>query len=65
MGKNHQVNVDFKNSEANVKANIVLISFKEDDNYIIYSPHLDVPKTKPLSQVEYCLTYMYSCFKQE
>ena len=42
MNKNHHINVDFKNAEANVKANIVLISFKEQDNYIVYSPHLEV-----------------------
>lgn len=42
MNKNHHINVDFKNAEANVKANIVLISFKEEENYIIYSPHLEV-----------------------
>ena len=42
MNKNTHVNVNFKNSEAKVKANIVLISFKEEDNYIIYSPHLEV-----------------------
>ncbi len=42
MSKNHHINVDFKNSEAKVKANIVLISFKEEDNFIIYSPHLEV-----------------------
>lgn len=41
MNKNH-INVDFKNAEAKVKANIVLISFKEQDNYIVYSPHLEV-----------------------
>lgn len=42
MNQNHHINVDFKNSEAKVKANIVLISFKELDNFIIYSPHLEV-----------------------
>jgi hypothetical protein len=42
MNKNHHINVDFKNSEAKVKANIVLFSFKEESNYIVYSPHLDV-----------------------
>lgn len=42
MNKNHHVNVNFKNAEAKVKANIVLISFREEDNYIIYSPHLEV-----------------------
>lgn len=42
MSKNHHINVDFKNSEAKVKATIVLISFKEADNFIIYSPHLEV-----------------------
>lgn len=42
MSTNHHINVDFKNAEANVKANIVLISFQEGDNYIVYSPHLEV-----------------------
>lgn len=28
MAENHHINVDFKNSEAKVKANIVLFSFK-------------------------------------
>lgn len=42
MAQNHHVNIDFKNSEAEVKANIVLLSFKESDNFIIYSPHLEV-----------------------
>lgn len=42
MSKNHRINVDFKNAEAKVKANIVLISFKEEDNFIVYSPHLEV-----------------------
>lgn len=42
MNKNHHINVNFKNAEAKVKANIVLISFKEQDNYIVYSPHLEV-----------------------
>lgn len=42
MNKNHHINVNFKNSEAKVKANIVLITFKEQDNYIVYSPHLEV-----------------------
>lgn len=42
MNKNHHINVDFKNSEAKVKANIVLISFKEADNFIVYSQHLEV-----------------------
>jgi hypothetical protein len=42
MSANHHISVDFKNAEASVKAEIVLISFKEEDNFIIYSPHLDV-----------------------
>ncbi|AIJ37470.1 hypothetical protein FPSM_00975 [Flavobacterium psychrophilum] len=28
MNKNNHINVDFKNAEAKVKANIILISFK-------------------------------------
>ncbi|MGV3630576.1 MAG: hypothetical protein ACO1O6_05200 [Bacteroidota bacterium] len=42
MAKNHHINLDFQNSEAEVKANIVLISFKEGDSHIVYSPHFDV-----------------------
>lgn len=42
MNKKHHINVDFKNSEAKVKANIILISFKEGEDFIIYSPHLEV-----------------------
>jgi len=42
MSKNHRINVDFKNAEAKVKAKIVLISFKEEDNFIVYCPHLEV-----------------------
>lgn len=42
MSKNHHINVDFKNAEGNVKANIVLFIFTEEDNFIVYSPHLEV-----------------------
>lgn len=42
MNQNHHINVDFKNSEAKLNAKIVLVSFKEDDNFIVYSPHLEV-----------------------
>lgn len=42
MNKNNHMNVNFKSAEAKVKANIVLISFKEQHHYIIYSPHLEV-----------------------
>jgi hypothetical protein len=42
MNKNHHINVNFKNAEGNVKANIVLFSFTEADNFIVYSPHLEV-----------------------
>jgi hypothetical protein len=42
MSKNNHVNVNFKNSEAQVNAKIVLISFKENNTFIIYSPHLDI-----------------------
>lgn len=34
--------MNFKNVEAKVRANIVLISFKEEDNFIVYFPHLEV-----------------------
>lgn len=42
MSENQHLNVDFRNSQAGVKAKIVLISFKENDNYIVYSPQLEV-----------------------
>ena len=42
MNKNHLINVDFSNSGGNVKAKIILFSFKEEENFIVYSPHLDV-----------------------
>lgn len=42
MNKNHHIDVNFKNAEAKVKAKITLISFKELDDFIIYSPHLEV-----------------------
>jgi hypothetical protein len=42
MNQNHHINFDFKNAEAKVKAKITLISFKELDNFIVYSPHLEV-----------------------
>lgn len=42
MNLNKIINVDFKNNEGCVRANIVLIYFKEEDNFIIYSPHLEV-----------------------
>lgn len=40
MKTNH--NINFKNEHAIVKAQIVLISFKEDSSYIVYSPQLEV-----------------------
>lgn len=60
MNKNHHINVDFKNSEAKVKANIVLISFKEQDNFIVYSPHLEVSgygksEEEAMSSFNHCL----------
>jgi hypothetical protein len=42
MEKKNHFNVNFKNSEASIKANITLISFKEGDNQIIYAPQLEV-----------------------
>lgn len=42
MNQNHHINFDFKNAEAKLNAKIVLVSFKEDDNFIVYSPHLEV-----------------------
>ena len=42
MSANYPINVDFKNATAHVKARIVLISFQEGSDYIVYSPHLEV-----------------------
>ena len=42
MNSNKILSVDFKNNDGAVKANIVLICFKEVDTFIIYSPHLEV-----------------------
>lgn len=42
MSTNHPINVEFTNATAHVKARIVLISFQEGDDYIVYSPHLEV-----------------------
>ncbi len=42
MKKEQILNVGFKNAVSNLKARIVLISFQESDNYIVYSPHLEV-----------------------
>ncbi|MBX9886701.1 MAG: hypothetical protein K2Y30_02050 [Flavobacteriaceae bacterium] len=60
MSTNHHVNVNFKNAEAKVKANIVLITFKEEDNYIVYSPHLEVTgygknEDEALTSFNHCL----------
>jgi hypothetical protein len=57
---NHHINVNFKNAEAKVKANIVLISFKEQDNFIVYSPHLEVTgygksEEEAMSSFNHCL----------
>lgn len=42
MKKEQILNVGFKNAVSDLKARIVLISFQESDNYIVYSPHLEV-----------------------
>lgn len=42
MKKEQILNIGFKNAVSNLKARIVLISFQESDNYIVYSPHLEV-----------------------
>jgi hypothetical protein len=42
MNNKGEYDIDFNNSEANVKARIVLISFKDGECFIIYSPHLEV-----------------------
>ena len=60
MPKKHHVNVDFKNSTSKVSANIILICFKEQDNYIVYSPHLEVTgygktEDEAMTSFNYCL----------
>jgi hypothetical protein len=42
MSKQQVVNVNFSGTNTTVTAKIVLFTFKEDSNFIVYSPHLDV-----------------------
>lgn len=42
MNDRRNVSVQFQNSAGKVHADILLISFKEEDNYIMYTPHLDI-----------------------
>lgn len=42
MSKQHRLNAQFSNKDANVRVQVILISFKEDNYFIVYSPHLDV-----------------------
>jgi hypothetical protein len=60
MNKNHLVNVDFSNSGGSVKAKIILFSFKEEESFIVYSPHLDVSgygksETEAMESFNHCL----------
>lgn len=42
MSKQQVVNVNFCSTNTTVTAKIVLFTFQEDSNHIVYSPHLDV-----------------------
>ena len=42
MKNNFDLEADFKNSGNNIHVKIAMFSFKENDNYIIYTPHLEV-----------------------
>ncbi len=42
MEKNLNLSAEFKNSGGEVKVNLLLVCFKEGENYITYSPHLEV-----------------------
>jgi len=42
MKKNFNLEADFKNSEGDIHVKIAMFSFKEKDNYIVYTPHFEV-----------------------
>jgi hypothetical protein len=42
MKKNFDLEADFKNSEGKMHIRIAMFSFKENDNFIVYTPHLEV-----------------------
>ncbi|MCC7455134.1 MAG: hypothetical protein IT222_13280 [Crocinitomix sp.] len=42
MKKKFDLEADFVNAESNLYVKIAMFSFKEKDNYIVYTPHLEV-----------------------
>ena len=51
---------DLKNAQVIAKAMVVLFSFQDEDNYIVYSPQLDISgygktQKEALSSFDYCL----------
>ena len=51
---------DLKNAQVIAKAMVVLFSFQDADNYIVYSPQLDISgygktQKEALSSFDYCL----------
>ena len=62
---------DFNDSQAIAKANVVIFSFQDADNYIVYSPQLDVSgygktQKEALSSFDYCLSgFLDYSFKKE
>ena len=62
---------DFNNAQAIAKTNVVIFSFQDADNYIVYSPQLDVSgyvktQKEALSSFDYCLAgFLDYSFKKE
>jgi hypothetical protein len=62
---------DFNDTQAIAKANVVIFSFQDADNYIVYSPQLDVSgygktQKEALSSFDYCLAgFLDYSFKKE
>ena len=62
---------DFNNAQAIAKTNVVIFSFQDADNYIVYSPQLDVSgygktQKEALSSFDYCLAgFLDYTFKKE
>lgn len=62
---------DLNNAQAIAKTNVVIFSFQDADNYIVYSPQLDVSgygktQKEALSSFDYCLAgFLDYSFKKE
>ena len=62
---------DLKNAQVIAKAMVVLFSFQDADNYIVYSPQLDISgygktQKEALSSFDYCLAgFLDYTFKKE